>query len=326
MLGGTWVSILLWHFNVAAASTAADELAVSADDVDRVVACPGPDGVGLPSWTAVEHPTSSPLLISTAISGLNTSPESHAAAPAARTEGRRPGTRRALGVHTRQLWSAGSIGAGHQPAASPPTAKATVRLRIRYWQRRPSRRPLPSVHRWPFAPRDRRPCDSGISCRRPVLLRRDDGTHFPQATATCSLPIGTKEALQNRRIVRGLRLLAGRLQAENLQDAVALRQATFEDVAPDEGPFGVVVAAQSFHWTDPETRWSRLASLLGKDGVAFLFWNGWQLDPTHHDLEGVRQVYRRDGGTLVPGIDDHRGETNWAEDEIATEPLLGGWC
>jgi len=132
---------------------------------------------------------------------------------------------------------------------------------IRYWQRRPSRRPLPSVHRWPFAPRDRRPCDSGISCRRPVLLRRDDGTHFPQATATCSLPIGTKEALQNRRIVRGLRLLAGRLQAENLQDAVALRQATFEDVAPDEGPFGVVVAAQSFHWTDPETRWSRLAVL-----------------------------------------------------------------
>lgn len=123
----------MWHFNVAAASTAADELAVSADDVDRVVACPGPDGVGLPSWTAVEHPTSSPLLISTAISGLNTSPESHAAAPAARTEGRRPGTRRALGVHTRQLWSAGSIGAGHQPAASPPTAKATVRLRIDPW-------------------------------------------------------------------------------------------------------------------------------------------------------------------------------------------------
>jgi len=126
-----------------------------------------------------------------------------------------PALRSATTPRTRTAISSPSRWTGRQ--TDPGAATVVSRSRIRYWQRRPSRRPLPSVHRWPFAPRDRRPCDSGISCRRPVLLRRDDGTHFPQATATCSLPIGTKEALQNRRIVRGLRLLAGRLQAENLQ-------------------------------------------------------------------------------------------------------------
>lgn len=119
-----------------------------------------------------------------------------------------------------------------------------------------------------------------------------------------------------------LRVLADRLDAEGLQDAVTLRQARFEDVSSDEGPFGVVVAAQSFHWADPRTRWRRLSKLLGEDGVAFLFWNGWQLDPTHHDLDAVRKTYRRDGVNLVPDIDDHRGDTGWAEDEIAAEPLL----
>lgn len=119
-----------------------------------------------------------------------------------------------------------------------------------------------------------------------------------------------------------LRILADRLDAENLQDAVTVRQATFEDVAPDEGPYGVVIAAQSFHWADPRTRWTRLARLLGKDGIAFLFWNGWQLDPTQHDLDAVRQVYRRDGGDLAPDIDDHRAGADWAQDEIAAEPAL----
>lgn len=106
-----------------------------------------------------------------------------------------------------------------------------------------------------------------------------------------------------------LRVLADRLDAEDLQGEVTLRQATFEDVSSDEGPLGVVVAAQSFHWADPRTRWRRLSELLGENGIAFLFWNGWQLDPTHHDLDAVRQAYRRDGGTLVPDIDEHRGDT-----------------
>ncbi|TWP34306.1 class I SAM-dependent methyltransferase [Leekyejoonella antrihumi] len=119
-----------------------------------------------------------------------------------------------------------------------------------------------------------------------------------------------------------LHILAERLHAEDLQDAVTVRQGTFEDVATGDGPYGVVVAAQSFHWTDPSTRWTRLARLLGNDGIAFLFWNGWQLDSTQHNLDAVRQVYRRDGGDLTPDIDDHRAGADWAQDEIAAEPAL----
>lgn len=40
-----------------------------------------------------------------------------------------------------------------------------------------------------------------------------------------------------------LEVLARRLDEENLQDLVRLRQATFEDVAASEGPFGAVIAA-----------------------------------------------------------------------------------
>lgn len=119
-----------------------------------------------------------------------------------------------------------------------------------------------------------------------------------------------------------LRVLRDRLHSEKLQDAVSVRQATFEDVVPDEGPYGVVIAAQSFHWADSRTRWTRLARLLGQNGIAFLFWNGWHLDPTQHDLDAVRKVYRRDGRGLVPDIDDHCAAANWAHDEIAAEPAL----
>lgn len=119
-----------------------------------------------------------------------------------------------------------------------------------------------------------------------------------------------------------LRVLAGRLEAERLQDLVTLRHAQFEDVAPTEGPFGAVIAAQSFHWADPRTRWHRLASLIGPDGVALMFWNGWELDGRRHDLAAILEVYRRDGGDLDPDIGGHRAQASWAEREIADEPLL----
>lgn len=118
-----------------------------------------------------------------------------------------------------------------------------------------------------------------------------------------------------------LRVLGERLQAEGLADQVTLRQATFEDVDP-AAEYDVVVAAQSFHWTDPATRWSRLGSLLGSGGIAFLFWNGWQLDGTRHDAEAVRAVYTTHGEGLASDLDDHRSTAGWAEQEIEADPSL----
>lgn len=118
-----------------------------------------------------------------------------------------------------------------------------------------------------------------------------------------------------------LRVLGERLQAEALVDQVTLRQAMFEDVDPAAG-YDVVVAAQSFHWADPATRWTRLSSLLGSGGVAFLFWNGWHLDGTRHDADAVRAVYAAHGDGLASDLDDHRSTAGWAELEIEADPSL----
>jgi SAM-dependent methyltransferase len=118
-----------------------------------------------------------------------------------------------------------------------------------------------------------------------------------------------------------LRVLGKRLQAEALTDRAKVHQATFEDADPS-ARYDVVVAAQSFHWTDPATRWTRLGSLLGSRGVAFLFWNGWHLDGTRHDAEAIRAVYGAHGDGLVSDIDDHRSTIGWAEREIEADPTL----
>ncbi len=116
-------------------------------------------------------------------------------------------------------------------------------------------------------------------------------------------------------------VLAGRLEAAELSQQCDLRQAAFEDVDPGS-TYDVVIAAQSFHWADPATRWSRLSSLLRAGGRAYLFWNGWRLASQMHDLEGVRALYLRRGHGLQHDVEDHRSDTGWAESEIGTDPNL----
>ena len=102
-----------------------------------------------------------------------------------------------------------------------------------------------------------------------------------------------------------------------------LRQATFEDV--DLGAVYDVVAAQSFHWAAPETRWVRFSSLLCADGLAYLVWNGWGLVAEAHDLDAVTGLYAASGQGLRPDVDDDRAGTGWAESEIDAEPATR-WC
>lgn len=118
-----------------------------------------------------------------------------------------------------------------------------------------------------------------------------------------------------------LRVLGERLRAEGLAGRVILRRATFEEVDEAER-YDVVIAAQSFHWADPGTRWDRLAALLDSAGIAFLFWNGWRLDHTRHDAAAVRAVYAAHGHGLASDLDDHRATAGWAEPEIERHPGL----
>jgi SAM-dependent methyltransferase len=118
-----------------------------------------------------------------------------------------------------------------------------------------------------------------------------------------------------------LSVLSDRLDAEGYRDRVDLRQATFEDVDP-RARYDVVIAAQSFHWADPATRWSRLGCLIRPEGRAFLFWNGWAINPAAHDIAAVERIYQAQRTGLQPDTGDHRSQTSWAQSEINTEPLL----
>ena len=111
-------------------------------------------------------------------------------------------------------------------------------------------------------------------------------------------------------------VLHRRARESGLDDRITIRIGTFESMEPTDGPFGLVVAAQSFHWTDPETRWRRLVDAMAPGGVAALLWNRWVLDGARHDLALVRRVYAEHHLDLVPDVDVQENEA-WPANEIS---------
>lgn len=81
-------------------------------------------------------------------------------------------------------------------------------------------------------------------------------------------------------------LLRSRLDDAGVGGRVIVRVGTFESLAQDCGRFGLVVAAQSFHWTDPDTRWKRLVNVLVPGGAAATFWTRAEIIETD-GLEGL---------------------------------------
>ncbi|AIF41900.1 hypothetical protein HX89_14445 (plasmid) [Dermacoccus nishinomiyaensis] len=118
-----------------------------------------------------------------------------------------------------------------------------------------------------------------------------------------------------------VRVLTDRLAVLGLSDHALVRQITFEQI-PDENTYDLVLAAQSFHWADPETRWRRLAAMIRPDGRAFMCWNGWSLDGDHHDLEAVRAAYDADGEGVQADLIDGRSNGSWVETEVDAAPGL----
>jgi len=94
-----------------------------------------------------------------------------------------------------------------------------------------------------------------------------------------------------------------------------MSESAFEALAEDDGPFGLVVAAQCFHRTDPDTRWQRLVDVLAPGAAAAMFWNRWALDASVHDLDAVKSLYDRHEPSLTPDIGDNN-EAEWPRDEI----------
>lgn len=77
---------------------------------------------------------------------------------------------------------------------------------------------------------------------------------------------------------------------------VQVEVSTFETFAGRSGGFGLVYAAQSWHWVDRSVGYRAAHRLLGADGTLALFWNRSQFHPDVQDA--LDRVYRREAPDL----------------------------
>jgi SAM-dependent methyltransferase len=82
---------------------------------------------------------------------------------------------------------------------------------------------------------------------------------------------------------------------------VSTVRSSFEDL-PLASTYDLVLAAASLHWTDPEGRWSRMATLLGERGVFASFGGQLELDDpaVDADVRAVRSRFLADDGVPPP--------------------------
>jgi trans-aconitate methyltransferase len=101
---------------------------------------------------------------------------------------------------------------------------------------------------------------------------------------------------------------------------VSLTISTFEDFQPAELYDGLL-AAQSWHWTSPEHRWVKAASMLREGGLIALFWNREQ---SHRSalLSAVADVYRRHGLSGSNTESPDLTPPAWPRDEMEQQPTL----
>jgi SAM-dependent methyltransferase len=130
--------------------------------------------------------------------------------------------------------------------------------------------------------------------------------------------------------VRGLEILALEPSLEMATVArrncrefprVHIASITFEDWPVEAGGFGLLFAAQSWHWVDPEVRWVRAAQALRPRGSLALMGHqvAWQGETLRDDLE---EVYRRVAPDLLaynPGFPGLRPE----RDDGLSEEIMG---
>jgi SAM-dependent methyltransferase len=82
-----------------------------------------------------------------------------------------------------------------------------------------------------------------------------------------------------------------------------------------------LIAAQSWHWTDPVRRWGKAASLLREGGVIALFWNRTQSHLTPL-APAVTQVYLRHGIPASGAVSPDKTPPAWPGDELEMQPTF----
>jgi len=97
---------------------------------------------------------------------------------------------------------------------------------------------------------------------------------------------------------------------------------SFEDWQPDQ-QFDALVAAQSWHWTDPKSRYLKAAAVLRTGGLLAPFWNvvDWARTPINKEID---DVYRHHD-MLESSTRSQRGAADpepWVRDEISPLPIF----
>ena len=112
------------------------------------------------------------------------------------------------------------------------------------------------------------------------------------------------------------------LQAFPLAEVV---QASFEDWQPAPHAYGLLYAAQSWHWISPQLRSTKAHQALRPEGTIALFWNVM----ARRGGEGLdRDLNIAYGGLIPTGMwravpTDRVEANNWVIDEIETSGLFG---
>jgi SAM-dependent methyltransferase len=97
-------------------------------------------------------------------------------------------------------------------------------------------------------------------------------------------------------------------------DHVEIEEADFERWDPAGREFGLVFAAQAWHWVDPEVGYTKAASILRPGGVLAAFWNWavWVRSPLR---EAVLAAYRQAAPDILAETDAiHPGRTTLPTD------------
>jgi SAM-dependent methyltransferase len=82
-----------------------------------------------------------------------------------------------------------------------------------------------------------------------------------------------------------------------------------------------LIAAQSWHWTDPERRWAKAASLLREGGLIALFWNR-TVSPLTLLAPAIAEIYRRHQISGSDAPSQNQTPPAWPRDEMEKQPTL----
>ncbi len=79
-----------------------------------------------------------------------------------------------------------------------------------------------------------------------------------------------------------------------------------------------LIAAQSWHWTDPVRRWAKAASLLRTGGVIALFWNRTQSHLTPL-APALTEIYLRHGIPASNALSPDKSPPAWPRDDLEAQ-------